>query len=82
MATLDDLKKLDSTYLAVLCKKVSEFDNIDEQSREQALSLRDEWVGLILKQTPPPMTAREYDAIQLLLEQVKERMARFLVPYA
>lgn len=78
MHTRQELEQLDIIRLAVLCQKLADADSADAATGEKARQLKLEWVRLVASETPPPLTAREYDQIQSDKQALKKRMVEFL----
>lgn len=78
MPTKQELEQMDVIRLAVLCQKFADADSTDEAMAEKARQLKLEWVRLVARETPPPLTAKEHDQIQAEKQALKKRMVEFL----
>lgn len=79
MASKQDLEALDSVFLAIMCKKLSQDPTADAKAAEKARHFKDEWFRLTNRETPPP--PQELDKIRGELATLKSQMAEFLAPY-
>jgi hypothetical protein len=77
MATKQELERLDTTILAVMCGRVAKSPDEDENIREAALKLKHEWFVLAGASMPP--TAKEFDEIKAKLAALKSRMIELLI---
>jgi hypothetical protein len=78
MASKEDLQRLDTIILAVLCQQVADNPTIDNQVAEKAWQLKRKWVMLQIERTPQPA---DYKLNDQLIEQEKKlgiQMANFL----
>jgi hypothetical protein len=77
--TGQELERMDSIALAVLCKNTAKNPSISPLVAEQAHALKLKWVALFLKITPPLLDVRAEEAVQAAIEQVRIRMVDLLV---
>lgn len=78
MASREDLQRLDTTILAVLCQQVADNPAVDNQTAEKAWQLKRKWVLLQIERTPQPS---DYKLNDQLIEQERKlaiQMADFL----
>ena len=79
MATKQDLEALDSVFLALMCKKLSEDKTADAKVVEKARQFKDEWFRLTNGEATPP--GAELEQTKGELAALKSRMAEFLAPF-
>jgi len=75
-----DLEALDSVFLALMCKKMSQDDKAAPDAREQAQKFKEEWFRLTEPETPPK-NQKELDRAKEQLEDLRARMVDFLLPH-
>lgn len=76
MPTKQELEKLPTTQLAVMCGKVADDPkNYSEAGAQKALKLKTEWASL---QTPPDPSLKEQQKKEGQLATLHTRMADFL----
>ncbi|HEU5415007.1 MAG TPA: hypothetical protein VFW31_14665 [Candidatus Angelobacter sp.] len=75
-----DLEALDSVFLALMCKKMSQDEKAAPDARKQAQKFKEEWFRLTEPETPP-RNQKEMDQIKKGLEDLRARMVDFLLPY-
>jgi hypothetical protein len=80
MIRKQDLEALDSVFLALMCKKMSQDEKAAPDAREQAQKFKEEWFRLTEPETPPK-NEREMDRVKEQLEDLRARMVDFLLPY-
>jgi hypothetical protein len=78
MASKEDLQRLDSSILAVLCKKVAEDTAIENEAAEKAWKLNREWALLMIRLTPQPIDYKVNDQLREEEKKLVIRMADFL----
>lgn len=69
MPSKEDLQRLNSIVLAVLCQQVADNPAIDNQTAEKAWQLKRQWVLLQIELTPPP---HDYKVNDRLIASRKE----------
>jgi hypothetical protein len=77
MANKQDLERLDSAVLAVLCQQVADATK-DEDTAEEARQLKREWALLVMRQTPPPPHYKVNEQLKGEEKELVKRMAEFL----
>lgn len=78
MPTKEELEQITTVLLAVECGKIAEDQRADETVAEKACELKQEWAGLMGRQTPPP----DYKTMRALeVEELRRRMIQFLSEY-
>lgn len=80
MASKQDLEALDSVFLALMCKKLSEDKTADAKVVEKARQFKDEWFRLTNGEATPS-GAKELEQTKGELAALKSRMAEFLAPF-
>lgn len=75
MPTKQDLESLDSIFLAIMCKKLSQDATAATDVREQARRFKEEW--FLLTETPG---IEHSDQMKSKLASLKSRMIDFLAP--
>jgi len=78
MRTKQELEPKDLTELAVLCGKVADSPSTDSVTREKAQGLKQEWVLLIARETPPLSELRAQREVEAQKESLKKRMVELL----
>jgi hypothetical protein len=80
MTTKGELQGLHITELASRCGKTADNISVDEDLRDAARSLKDQWVMLVQQQTPPPgyFEQKTLDSLEAAL---KTRMIDFLIMF-
>jgi hypothetical protein len=78
MASKEDLRRLDSSILAVLCKQVAENTAIDNDTAERAWKLNREWAMLMVQLTPQPSDYKLNDKLRDDERKLVVKMADFL----
>ena len=56
MLTRPELEAMHLTRLTVLCERIAEKSRIDPEITSKAGALKDEWVGLVASEPPPPIS--------------------------
>jgi hypothetical protein len=79
MVSEGDLDRLDSIFLALMCKKLSQDESQDPNIRGVARNLMEEWMVLSERGVPPSL--KEFEQIQKELAELKKRMIKFVVPF-
>jgi hypothetical protein len=79
MVSEEDLDRLDSIFLALMCKKLSQDESQDPNIRGVARNLMEEWMVLSERGVPPSL--KEFEQIQKELAELKKRMIKFVVPF-
>lgn len=72
MPSKEDLQRLDSTVLAVLCQQVADNPAMDNQTAEKAWQLKRKWVLLQIERTPQPS---DYKVNDQLVEEEERKLA-------
>ena len=80
MIRKQDLEALDSIFLALMCKKMSQDESAAPDARRKAKEFMDEWFQLTEPETPPK-NQKELDKLKKKLEGMKARMVDFLLPF-
>lgn len=80
MIRKQELEALDSVFLALMCKKMSQDDSAATDAREQARKFKEEWIRLT-EPPVPPGNEKELDQVKKQLEDLRARMVDFLLPY-
>lgn len=75
----EDLDRLDSIFLALMCKKLSQDRSVDPNIAGVARNLMDEWMVLSERGVPP--TLKEFEEIQKELAALKKRMIKLVAPF-
>lgn len=75
-----DLEALDSVFLALMCKKMSQDEKAAPDAREQARQFKEEWFRLTEPETPPK-NQKELNRAKKQLEDLRARMIDFLLPH-
>jgi len=73
-----ELEQFDIIHLAVLCQKVVDNSSMDEGTAARAAGLKQEWVSLVLRDSPPPHDFKTHQQIQTEQVALKTRMVDFL----
>jgi hypothetical protein len=76
MANKQDLERLDSPILAVLCQQVADA-NKDADTAEKAWQLKREWALLMIRRTPPPPQYKLNEQLKDEKQELVKRMAEF-----
>jgi hypothetical protein len=76
MPSKQDLESLDSIFLAIMCKKLSQDASAAADIREQARRFKEEWFLL----TETPGIDHSDDQMKSKLASLKSRMIDFLAP--
>jgi hypothetical protein len=79
MVSEEDLDRLDSIFLALMCKKLSQDESQDPNIRGVARNLMEEWMVLSERGVPPSL--KEFEQIQKELAALKKRMIKFVHPF-
>ncbi len=80
MIRKQDLEALDSIFLALMCKKMSQDESAAADARKKARDFMDEWFRLT-EPEPPPKNQKELDKLKKKLDDMKARMVDFLLPF-
>ncbi len=75
MPTKQELESLDSVFLAIMCKKLSQDASAPANIREEARRFKEEWI--LLTETPG---IENSDQMKSKLASLKSRMIDFLAP--
>ncbi|MBI3670975.1 MAG: hypothetical protein HY237_14490 [Acidobacteria bacterium] len=78
MPPKQELERRDLTELAVLCGKIAERPSADSETIETARGLKEEWVLLVARETPPLPELRLQQEVERQKESLKGRMVDFL----
>ena len=79
MPSKQELEGLDIIRLAVMCQKVADDALMDSNTAEKARQLKQEWVLLVARETPPPPSFAENEQIQVEKTALKKRMVELLM---
>ena len=74
------LEALDSIFLALMCKKMSQDESAVTDAREQARKFLEEWIRLT-EPAVPPSNEKELNQVKKQLDDLRCRMVDFLLPY-
>jgi hypothetical protein len=74
------LEALDSIFLALMCKKMSQDESAAPDAREKASQFLREWIRLT-EPAVPPGSEKELNQVKKQLEDLRARMVDFLLPY-
>lgn len=75
-----ELEALDSIFLALMCKKMSQDESAAPDAREQARKFKEEWIRLT-EPAAPPNNEKELAQVKKQLADLRARMVDFLLPY-
>ena len=80
MIRKQELEALDSVFLALMCKKMSQDESAAQDAREQARKFKEEWIHLT-EPAVPPGSEKELNQVKKQLDDLRARMVDFLLPY-